>query len=76
MTKKTHVAPTHRHIVKGIDGRYRLWTNISAAYMGAIPDYSAEYDHDYRVLTCVGSYDTHNQAHKALKTIKVAGEWK
>lgn len=66
-------APTHRHIVRGIDGKFRLWTNISAAHLGALTD---EHDTDYRVLTCIRVCDTHQEAHKLLKTITVEGEWK
>ena len=74
--KRTHVAPLQRHIIRGIDGKFRLWTNIKANYMGAIPDYEEGYSVDYPVLTCIGVYETHQAAHKDKHVLKVEGEWK
>jgi|TARA_Y100000034_G_scaffold132794_1_gene196653 hypothetical protein len=81
--KKERAQPintTHRCVAMGIDGKFRLFTQLSARHHGFIGDDSKDEEgrylvSDYSVQCCIGVYDTEVQAHNNLKTKEVEGEW-
>ena len=70
----------NRGVRQGIDGKFRLFTALSARHHGFISNADKNDEGrylitDYPVQCCIGVYDTEIQAHNNLKTKEVEGEW-
>lgn len=72
---KVKKQPNNRGVRKGIDGKYRVWTLMSAEYLGMIEE-DDTFTKDYPVSTTIGCYEGKAEADRALSRPKLEGEWK
>jgi hypothetical protein len=76
--KRKQAKRLHRGIRKGLDGKHRVWTLMSAFHLGLVEDIDQRSEHikDYPVSTTIGCYDSPAEAQRALSKPRLEGEWK
>jgi len=73
--------PVRSAIQSSVDKRWRLWTLMSARYLGIIGDEDRKTNGkyivaDYPVPTVLSVHDTDKQANEAARLPRREGEWK